>query len=107
MKLLFICSYNVMRSRTAEVIYAEDSKYQVKSAGIFISATKWVSPELVCWADMIFVMEARHEYYLRKRHADELGDKKVAILDIPDRYRFMDPVLVEILKTRIQPYLDY
>jgi predicted protein tyrosine phosphatase len=27
------------------------------------------------------------------------------VLDIPDEYHFMDPELIEILKTSVEPYL--
>jgi predicted protein tyrosine phosphatase len=35
-----------------------------------------------------------------------LGGKKVVVLDIPDDYEFMEPALVELLRSRCAPYLS-
>ena len=42
---------------------------------------------------------------LRRRFGQYLRDKRVACLRIPDRYGFMDPSLVTLLRARVSPFL--
>lgn len=58
------------------------------------------------WADVILVMEHRHGQLLRQRFREEMAGKSVHVLGIEDRYRFMDPELIEVLKDVMQPILD-
>jgi predicted protein tyrosine phosphatase len=58
--VLFICSQNRLRSPTAERVFANYSGIQVASAGLDDGAENPVTPELLEWADLIFVMEKRH-----------------------------------------------
>ena len=60
-KVLFLCSQNKFRSRTAETIFADDSNMEVASAGLDLDARVTVTPELVEWAEIIFVMEKNHK----------------------------------------------
>ena len=64
-----------------------------------------IDTELVRWADRIFVMEARHRTAIRQRFADALDSKPIVNLAIPDRYRFMDERLIELLENRTAPHL--
>lgn len=52
---------------------------------------------------MIFVMEKKHKQRLEQRFTSE---KEIIILDIPDEYQFMDPELVEVIKTSLSPYIN-
>ena len=64
-----------------------------------------MTPELVDWADLIFVMEKRHRTALQRRFRKHLGRARVICLDIPDDYAFMDPALVALLKARVPRFL--
>ncbi len=57
------------------------------------------------WADVIFVMEREHKARLSSRFKPFLAGKRVVCLDIPDRYRFMDPALVKLLRVKVTPLL--
>ena len=61
--------------------------------------------ELVEWADVIFVMEKSHRQKLAARFRKYLSNKRVICLDIPDKFSFMDPELVRLLKTKVLPHL--
>ncbi len=65
--LLFVCSRNQWRSRTAETIFRDDPRMRVRSAGTAPSARTRVNQRLIDWTDLIFVMERRHEEQLRNR----------------------------------------
>ena len=75
------------------------------SAGLSTDAQTSLSAELVDWADLIFVMEKVHKTKLSTRFKPQLSDKRVIRLGIPDNYRFMEPALVKLLKTKVRPYL--
>ena len=77
----------------------------VASAGLKPDAEERLSPELLAWADIVFVMEAVHKRELSGRFGMELRGKKLVCLAIRDDYAFMDPALVELLQRRVTPHL--
>ena len=105
MNILFVCTVNRMRSCTAETIYASYPDHKVRSAGTSPTATQQVTPELLRWAHMIFVMEKMHEAFILEKFPEIDVSNKLIILGIPDFYYYMEPELVELLKTRIDPFL--
>jgi predicted protein tyrosine phosphatase len=105
-KLLFICRFNQMRSRTAEEVFSADNFYRVRSAGTDRKAKRKVTGELILWADVIFVMEDEQEIIIREKFPDQTFNKKIINLDIPDNYYFMDPELTDLLKDRVNSFLE-
>ena len=106
MNILFICSRNQWRSRTAEDIY-KDSIHNVRSAGTAASAKIKVNAKLIDWSDMIFVMEKKHKTHVQDKFSGLLDEKTIIILDIADEYQYMDPELIEILALSVSPYIDF
>jgi predicted protein tyrosine phosphatase len=104
-KVLFICSRNRLRSPTAEQLYSETPNLEVVSAGLNNEAEVTVTPELLDWAELIFVMEQKHRNKLSRTFPDSLRNKRVVSLDIPDDYDFMDPALILLLKQKLTPFL--
>lgn len=100
-RVLFVCSRNRWRSPTAEQVFADYPGIECASAGLNHDADNPLTPELVEWAELIFVMERQHRAKLSTRFRDHLGGKRVVCLDIPDKYRLMDPELVELLRVRV------
>ena len=105
MKVLFVCSQNLMRSPTAEVVFAQYEGLEVLSAGTGTDAATSVSVDLIEWADVIFAMENHHRDKLRDRFGKLLETKRLVVLRIPDDYDYMDAELVEVLKKKVTPYL--
>lgn len=103
--MLFVCSQNRLRSPTAEQVFARRDDIAVASAGTNRDAEVPLSPELLDWADVIFVMERAHRSKLQGRYRRWLGGKRVICLDIPDEYEFMDPALVRLLELRVGRHL--
>ena len=103
-KLLFICSRNEWRSRTAEEIFRNVAGYSVKSAGTEPAARIRVTAGLLGWADVIFVMERKHADYLGDRFAEAIEGKRLHCLRIPDDYEFMDPDLIATLESAVEQY---
>lgn len=105
MHILFVCSRNKWRSATAEAIYKNNPHHQVRSAGTASSAVVKVSSKNIVWADIIFTMEKKHKQQLLQKFPIETQQKNIIILEIEDNYHYMDPELVEIIKTSTAPYL--
>src|SRR5262245_48762357 len=103
--ILFVCSQNKLRSPTAEAIFADHPQIDVDSAGLNHDAIVPLSPEQVEWADLILVMEKSHRNKLARKFRKHLAGKRVVVLDIPDNYDYMDPVLVGLIKRRCAPFI--
>ena len=103
--VLFICSQNRLRSPTAEQVFADWPGIETSSAGLNQGADNPVTPELLEWADLIFVMERAHRAKLSAKFKPHLGKKRVICLEIPDEHEFMDPDLVRLLKAKVPGYL--
>lgn len=103
-KILFICSRNKLRSPTAETIFSEESSIEVASAGLNKDAEVTVTPDLILWADLIFVMEKAHRQKLSNRFKKYLNQQKIVCLDIPDIYEYMDDRLVKLLQNKVPKY---
>ncbi|MFF2887354.1 low molecular weight protein tyrosine phosphatase family protein [Paenibacillus sp. NPDC057967] len=106
MKILFICSRNKWRSLTAEKIFSAYPMYDVRSAGTEENARIKVTAGHIGWADLIFVMETKHSRRLKTKFRDEIADKSIIRLDIPDEYSYMDEELIELLKSRVSEYIE-
>jgi predicted protein tyrosine phosphatase len=107
-RVLFVCGKNKWRSPTAEQIFAEHRDHQgieCLSAGLSPESPTPVSVDLIQWADVIFVMEPVHKTRLAARFGEHLASTRVVCLDIPDRFREMDPALIELLERRVPPHL--
>jgi predicted protein tyrosine phosphatase len=105
MNVLFVCSKNRWRSRTAETIFKADQRHHFKSAGTENDARIKVNEKLVDWADLIFVMEKRHKQKLQERFQELLDAKEIVILDIDDDYQYMDQELIDSLTLSVTPFL--
>ena len=103
--LLFICGQNRLRSPTAEQVFADWPGVETASAGLNHDAGHPVTPELLSWADTIFVMERAHRSRLSRRFQPHLGGKRIVCLEIPDDYGYMDPDLVRLLELKVSPHL--
>ena len=101
MKVLFICNQNENRSKTAEKLFKD--RFQTKSAGLFNDNP--VNASALEWADTIAVMEDWQRSEIAKRFPNQYMQKQILSLDIPDIYRYNQPELVKILKSKIDELL--
>jgi protein-tyrosine phosphatase len=105
-RILFVCTANVDRSRTAEDLYRDDPRYEVRSAGVAPFATTPVDRELLRWADRVFVMcerDDQHQTLLKLRFPDVA--RPVVDLGIEDRWKRGHPELVRRLLKALKPHL--
>ncbi len=104
MNILFICSENKDRSRTAESIFSESEEHVVRSAGTSSSARIKVSEPILLWADMVFCMEGKHKEILTQKFETATRDLRIIVLDIEDEYKYMQQELIEELEDATAPY---
>lgn len=102
--ILVVCGRNKRRSRTAEYIFKNDDRFNIRSAGLSPKSDRKISEKDLNWADLVLVMETRQRAKVRELYMNlELPD--IGILNIPDDYEFMDEELVSILTDRINDSL--
>ena len=84
---------------------APDQKdHQARSAGIDPSpGGRLLTRRDVAWADLICVMEASHEVFIRARWPTQ--DKKIRVLGIPDIYMPDDTDLRDLLAGHVRKLL--
>lgn len=105
MKLLFICSQNKLRSPTAETIFSEYYSIECRSAGLNNNAIVKIGSDDIEWADIIFVMEQKHKIKLMDKYKSLIKNKKIVVLSIPDKYKYMHPDLIKLLIQKVKRYL--
>ena len=104
-RVLFVCGRNRLRSPTAEAIFLSLDSIEVASAGVSHDTDTPVDAELLEWADIVFVMEKTHREKLNSRFRAALRNTRVVCLDIPDKFAFMAPELVRLLRAKAGPLL--
>jgi predicted protein tyrosine phosphatase len=105
-KLLFLCSRNKIRSLTAEKLLEGVPGYEARSAGTQPSARITVTSGLIRWADIVFCMEKSHLQKIRARFPEELQEKQVVTLHIPDEFAFMGEDLLDELRAKLAEHLS-
>ena len=99
-RALFVCGKARMRSPTAADIvlsWGVDADF----AGLSYDADEKLSAEQIEWADVIFVMEARHKKRLSALFGLLLAQKRVVNLGVPDKFKYMAPDLVAVLTPKL------
>lgn len=93
------------RGTTAKAIFAEERGIDCLSAGPSHDSENPLTTELAKWADLVFVMKIKQKAKLRTRYKEQLSGVRVICLGIPDKYPFIVPALIKLLKTRVTPGL--
>jgi predicted protein tyrosine phosphatase len=103
--VLFVCSRNQLRSPTAEEVFSKWPGIEVASAGLDPKSKEPVTPELLAWAEVIFVMEKVHRNKLLKGFRANIKNQKIVVLGITDDYEYMDPRLIRLFEKLVPPHL--
>lgn len=77
----------------------------VRSRGTTRNAMQPITAKDISWADVVFVMEEKHRKQVFAEFRDALRFVPVHVLDIPDEYRFMDPELIELIRSAVESVL--
>jgi predicted protein tyrosine phosphatase len=86
-------------------VFADHPGWETDSAGLADDAETPLSGGQVAWAELVVVMEPVHRRRLRARFGALLKGRQLICLDIPDRYDYMQPELVQLLRRRLAPQL--
>src|SRR4051812_17154960 len=70
LRVLFVCAMNKQRSLTADHLYRNDARLEVRSAGVRSEASRRVSEEDLRWADVVFATENEHKLWISTRFED-------------------------------------
>jgi len=107
MNILFLCTANIQRSKTAEELFrAAYNSHQYKSAGLSEKYVKKANSalctlEMLQWADQVFVFEEKHIDRIQK-HTGDVYLPKITNLKIPDDYQYFQRELVLLLLERVK-----
>jgi predicted protein tyrosine phosphatase len=105
LRILFVCGRNKWRSPTAERIYKNDQRLEVRSAGVSEKSRHTISRADVEWADLILVMESGYKTRISEMFRG-LPLPRIENLDIPDDYEYMDEELIEEIQNKVEPIID-
>lgn len=109
-KILFVCSANKQRSKTAEDYFSErNPDFEYFSAGTNLNlcekeGTNALTENDLIDADLIFVMENKHFQQIKNNTGSKYL-KKIEVLNIPDIYKYFQKELIEILKNKVEKKL--
>src|SRR5690606_21161591 len=94
--ILVVCGRNKKRSRTAEHIFKNDNRFNIRSAGLSPKSDRKISENDLNWADLVFVMETGQRSKIWELY-NYIDLPTIEVLHIPDDYEFMNEELVEML----------
>ncbi len=109
--ILFICSANKDRSKTADDFFSDRYKeFKFNSAGTNWKlcdqlGTQMLTKELLERADIIIAMENKHRVLIKKDHS-YIDHNKIEVLQIQDRYHYFQNELIDILRQKVTPILE-
>jgi predicted protein tyrosine phosphatase len=103
-KILFVCGRNKWRSPTAQNIYRNDPRIEVRSAGTSEKSPHLISSSDLLWADLVLVMENKHKNRISVSFRD-IHLPPIKSLDIPDEYVYMDEGLIELIKSGVEYHI--
>jgi predicted protein tyrosine phosphatase len=103
--ILVVCGRNKRRSRTAEHIFKDDNRFNIRSAGLSPQSDRKITEKDLLWADLVFVMEKNQKEKLKELYP-HTEIPTIEVLHIPDDYEFMDDELIEMLTDRINDTLQ-
>jgi predicted protein tyrosine phosphatase len=98
--ILIVCGKNKRRSRTAEFMFKNDQRLNIRSAGLSPKSDRKISENDLKWANVVLVMETDHRAKIKEiyRH---LELPKIEVLNIPDEYEYLDEELMQILDDKV------
>lgn len=98
--VLIVCSKNKRRSKTAGVIFKNDPRFLVRSAGLSQKSERKITESDLNWADLVLVMEKEHKTKIGTLFK-HIPLPPINVLFIADDYDFMQEELVNLLKDKI------
>lgn len=98
--ILVVCGRNKIRSKTAEHIFRNDNRFNIRSVGLNAASDRKIKIKDIKWANYILVMEDKYKARIVDNY-QEIIKPKIFVLDISDDYKYMDAELCEVLRIKI------
>ena len=98
--ILIICGKNKRRSRTAEFMFKNDQRFNIRSAGLSPKSDRKISENDLNWADLVLVMETDHRAKIKELYK-HLQLPAIQVLNIPDEYEYLDEELIQLLIDKV------
>lgn len=83
-------------------MYKNDKRFDVQSAGISSVARQVLNPDLLRWADFVFVMEEYQIDKVKTNFPIDHKENRFFNLDIRDHYEYMDSNLIGLIKEKFE-----
>lgn len=96
-KALCVCSAGLLRSPTIAWVMSNNG-YNTRSAGVHSYALLEIDEVLMNWADIVICAEKEHEKILKSYYPNAT----YYTLDLPDKYAYRDPELVDLITTKLK-----
>lgn len=103
--ILVVCGKNKKRSRTAEFIFKNDSRFNIRSVGVSPNSIRKITENDLTWSDLVLVMESEHKSKIKELFR-KINSVKIEVLNIEDEFEFMDDELIIILTEAINDRIN-
>lgn len=106
MNILFVCSANKQRSKTAEDYFSSKplghTFYSVGTNPKIChkEGTNLITEADLIWADLVYVMEEKHRKIINDQTIKNYNSK-ITVLNIPDVYKYYQKELLQLLDDKI------
>lgn len=104
--VLIVCGRNKKRSRTAEYIFKNDSRFSIRSVGLSSKSDRKIKENDIIWSNFIFVMEDGQSARISGTYR-YLDLPPIFVLHIEDEYEYLDSDLIEMLTDRINSTMRF
>ncbi len=103
--VLVVCGRNKRRSRTAEYIFKNDMRFNIRSVGLSKKSERQIKVNDIEWSDIIYVMEDEQKARIKDNYKT-LNIPVIEVLDIEDIYNYLDEELITTLQYKIKDSLN-
>jgi predicted protein tyrosine phosphatase len=103
--ILVVCGRNKIRSKTAEHIFKNDERINIRSVGLSTTSNRKIKIKDIEWANLILVMENKHKSRIVNTYKN-VEIPKIIVLEIGDEYKYLDKELCKILKSKIDDIIQ-
>lgn len=102
--ILVVCGRNKRRSRSAEYIFKNDQRINIRSVGLSPKSNREIKEKDIEWADLILVMDQEQRARIRDTFR-QITVPRIEVLHVPDNYEYLDQDVLELLADRINATL--
>lgn len=102
--VLVVCGRNKRRSRTAEYMFKNDQRFNIRSVGLSPRSLREIKAKDVEWSNIILVMDDEQSSQLKSQYKSN-DIPVVEVLGIEDTYEYLNLELQEILRREINTSL--